>query len=227
MDRMKHRCVEAKKSPLSAGIVERFEAIVTDSENRYAYSDILKLIDFYLLHPLNEEKYAQEILRDTFHWRKKRKASDGSESFFLYPDKMFQQMLETSGLKDNICFLYTENATKKALVDMDLSSSHICPVHPRAVLNMNSQSKIVEDDDGNLKVETTNAEPGWRCFFRHIRNAFAHNNVSFFENGTVLLKDFQRNNDKQNDKKMTAAILIRFDTLFEWIQMIETDQENN
>ena len=51
------------------------------------------------------------------------------------------------------------------------------------------------------------------------RLQFAHNNVFFFENGNILLKDYQRDGDKQKDKKVTAAILIEFDTLFEWIRL--------
>jgi hypothetical protein len=57
------------------------------------------------------------------------------------------------------------------------------------------------------------------------KKCIAHNNVLFFENGNILLKDYQRDGDKQRDKKVTAAILIKFDTLFEWIRLIETDQE--
>ena len=220
----KHRCDVQKVSPLTTGIRDKLEAIVADSGNEYTYSDILKLIDFYLLHPLNEDKYAQSILRDTFHWRTKRKSKDGTETMVLHTDSMFQQMLSLSGLKDNVAYTYTNNATKKVLRDMDFGS-YMCADHPRAVLNMSSQSKIVEDDDGKLIVETSNTEAGYRCIFRHIRNAFAHNNVFFFENGNILMKDYQRKDDKQDDKTVTAAILIKFDTLFDWIRLIETDQE--
>jgi hypothetical protein len=145
----------------------------------------------------------------------------------LYPDKLFHTMLELSGLKDNISFTYTEKQTKKALQAMDLDNSHICPLHTRAVLNMDCKMEIVEDDEGNLSAQISDHEAGYRCLFRHIRNAFAHNNVFFFENGNILLKDYQRDGDKQKDKKVTAAILIEFDTLFEWIRLIETDQERS
>ena len=221
----KHRCGEHKITPLKTTLRNRFEELVSNEENSYTYLDILKLIDFYLFHPLNEDKYAQLILRDIFHWRNTRKNKDGTETWVLYTDSMFQQMLSLSGLKDNITYTFTDNATKKALRDMDLAESYMCALHPRAVLNMNSQPKIVEDNDGNLTVETSNTEAGYRCIFRHIRNAFAHNNVFFFENGNILLKDYQRKDDKQDEKKVTVAILIKFDTLFEWIKMIETDQE--
>lgn len=221
----KHRCTERKATYIDTGITEQFEVIVSDEENGYTYSHILKLIDFYLLHPLNEEKYAQAILRDRYHWRIKSKDIKGNEIWKLSPEKLFQTMLETSGLKDNISFTYTDKHTKKALQLMDLDNSHICPLHTRAVLNMDCKMEIIEDDEGNLSAQVSEHEAGYRCLFRHIRNAFAHNNVFFFENGNVLLKDYQRDGDKQKDKKVTAAILIKFDTLFEWIQFIETDQE--
>lgn len=221
----KHRCSEHKTTTLETPLCNRFEELVSNEENNYTYSDILKLIDFYLLHPLNEDKYAQSILRDTYHWRIKSKDNQGREIWKLYPDKLFPAMLEMSDLKDNTVFTYTEKHTKKALQSMDLDNSHICATHPRAVLNMDCKKEIVEDDEGKLSVDISDHEAGYRCLFRHIRNAFAHNNVFFFENGNVLLKDYQRDGDKQKDKKVTAAILIRFATLFEWIQMIETDQE--
>ena len=225
MVHIEHRCDENKTAYLSVELVTQFNTIIESVENPYTYSDFLKLMDFYLIHPLNEERYAQKILRDTFHWRQKRKVKNGAESFVLNADSMFRQMLKVSGLENNVRYTYTENATKIALQDMDLAGSYICAAHPRAVLHMNSNTKIVEDNEGNLTVETTNTEAGYRCIFRHIRNAFAHNNVFFYDNGNILLKDYQRNNDKQIDKKVTAAILIKFDTLFDWIQLIETDQE--
>ena len=132
----KHRCGERKTTFIDTGIIEQFESIVSNEENEYSYSSILKLIDFYLLHPLNEEKHAQAILRDRYHWRIKSKDKSGNEILKLYPDKLFHTMLELSGLKDNISFTYTEKQTKKALQAMDLDNSHICPLHTRAVLNM-------------------------------------------------------------------------------------------
>lgn len=221
----KHRCGERKTTFIDTGIIEQFESIVSNEENEYSYSSILKLIDFYLLHPLNEEKHAQAILRDRYHWRIKSKDKSGNEILKLYPDKLFHTMLELSGLKDNISFTYTDKQTKKLLQAMDLDNSHICSLHTRAVLNMDCKMKIVEDDEGDLSVQISEHEAGYRCLFRHIRNAFAHNNVFFFENGNVLLKDYQRDGYKTKDKKVTAAILMKFDTLFEWIRLIETDQE--
>ena len=221
----KHQCTECKTTFIDTGIIERFEAIASDEENDYSYSSILKLIDFYLLHPLSVEKHAQDILRDKYHWRIKSKDKSGNQIWRLHTEKLFPTMLKISGLKDNISFTYTGKQTENVLQSMNLDKSHICSLHTRAVLNRDCKKEIVEDDDGKLSVKISSPEAGYRCLLRHIRNAFAHNNVLFFENGNVLLKDYQRDGDKQRDKKVTAAILIKFDTLFEWIRLIETDQE--
>lgn len=102
----KHRCTERKTTFIDTGIIEQFETLVLDEDNEYSYSSILKLIYFYLLHPLNEEKHALDILKDKYHWRIKSKDKSGNEILKLYPDKLFHTMLELSGLKDNISFTY-------------------------------------------------------------------------------------------------------------------------
>ena len=52
--------------------------------------------------------------------------------------------------------------------------------------------------------------------FTHIRNAFAHGNTYFFENGNVLLED-------KDGNKITARILIAVQTLVDWIRLIDKD----
>ncbi len=52
----------------------------------------------------------------------------------------------------------------------------------------------------------------------HIRNAFAHGNTYFFNNGNVLLTD------KDNRGKLTASILIKQQTLIDWIKLIDSNE---
>lgn len=51
----------------------------------------------------------------------------------------------------------------------------------------------------------------------HIRNAFAHGNTYFFPNGNVLLED-------KNGSTITAMILIKQQTLLDWIKIIDCDE---
>lgn len=51
----------------------------------------------------------------------------------------------------------------------------------------------------------------------HIRNAFAHGNTYFFPNGNVLLED-------KNGSTITAMILIKQQTLLDWIKLIDCNE---
>lgn len=51
----------------------------------------------------------------------------------------------------------------------------------------------------------------------HIRNAFAHGNTYFFPNGNVLLED-------KNGSTTTAMILIKQQTLLDWIKIIDCNE---
>lgn len=69
-------------------------------------------------------------------------------------------------------------------------------------------------DDNEPKAKSGKPE----AFFTHIRNSFAHGNTYFFDNGNVLLEDKNRSN-------ITAMILIRQQTLLDWISLIDKDQK--
>lgn len=52
----------------------------------------------------------------------------------------------------------------------------------------------------------------------HIRNSFAHGNTYFFDDGTVMLED------KDQRGSITARIIIKVETLFAWIHLIDKDE---
>lgn len=53
----------------------------------------------------------------------------------------------------------------------------------------------------------------------HIRNAFAHGLTYFFDNGNVLLED------KDQRGTITARIILRMQTLLDWIALIDKEQK--
>ncbi len=73
--------------------------------------------------------------------------------------------------------------------------------------------QLVDDEKPQPKSGTSKAD----ALLAHIRNAFAHGNTYFFDNGNVLLED----KDKSNT---TAMILIRQQTLLDWINLIDKEQ---
>lgn len=66
-------------------------------------------------------------------------------------------------------------------------------------------------EDGQITPGPSKAE----CLFTHIRNAMAHGNTFFFDNGNVLLED-------KDKGKITAMILISVQSLVEWIRIIDS-----
>ncbi len=106
------------------------------------------------------------------------------------------------------------SSIKDTLLQCDLSNSLICPVHPRIVV----QQKYSVTVDENEKITFAGGgENRIVCLFRHIRNAFAHGNTYFFDNGTVLLED-------KDGSKITAEILVNQQTLLDWIKIIDKDE---
>lgn len=53
----------------------------------------------------------------------------------------------------------------------------------------------------------------------HVRNAFAHGNTYFFKDGTMLLED------KDQRGNITARIIIKVETLFAWIKLIDKNEK--
>ena len=87
--------------------------------------------------------------------------------------------------------------------------------HPRAILLQ--KYSITVDENEKFKF-SGGGENHVNCLFRHIRNSFAHGNTYFFDNGNVLLED-------KDNSKITAAILIKQQTLLDWIRVIDKEEQ--
>lgn len=93
-----------------------------------------------------------------------------------------------------------KNIDGKAMeTEIDIDRPRLCCI----------QKFTVKDDQG----VSPNGSPA-ECLFTHIRNAFAHGNTYFFDNGNVLLED-------KDGSKITARILIAVQTLLDWIRLID------
>ena len=108
-------------------------------------------------------------------------------------------------------FCIIRNKTiKDTLRQMDLSNERICVSHARAVLAQN----FTYESDENENVKIKSSESRINAIFRHTRNSFAHGNTYFFPNGNCLLLD-------KDGSKITAAILIPKQSLWEWISIVD------
>ena len=73
---------------------------------------------------------------------------------------------------------------------------------------------IKDEDEPKAKDNMGDAD----IVLRHIRNAFAHGNTYFFDNGNVMFED-------KNNRTITARIILRQQTLLDWISIIDDKQK--
>lgn len=204
-------------------------------QSQFSLQEKVDIVDFYLTHDLADADLAREILRDKYGW----KNSSGK----LNSTVLLNHMLQEAGLSNSICFLRSDSIddtlVKMGFVNSDTvkkaknnvverQNLRICIECPRGVLKWRYKSTITEDEElkfissknSNSPQEEEDDETNDQheamlsCLFRHIRNSFAHNNTYFFENGNLLLIDFDSKN------KVSAMLLIRQQTLLDWRALI-------
>lgn len=184
--------------------VELAHKKISFSAISYTNDEFKTIISFFLLEaPIEKEKTDgsknQKSLKD-YEWYGNPKLSN-----------LERELLKSSDIP-MFCFIKSDsiNETLKQMLLFD----NICTEHPRAVLKLNYKVTVYES--GQTELQTT--ESRMECLFRHIRNALAHNCIYSFENGNILLEDIETN------KSISARILIKKDTLLEWIKIIKNEK---
>ena len=198
MDGFVHRCSDAKVSKTAN------KKSLTASPFSYAQIDMLW--DFYVTHTISGGSGLERSVSD-YGWKKDDNKKDG------YP-ALEKELIEKAGLSNNICFIRSRTC-KDTMSAMNLSNDEICIEHPRAILLQ--KYSITVDENEKFKF-SGGGENHVNCLFRHIRNSFAHGNTYFFDNGNVLLED-------KDNSKITAAILIKQQTLLDWIRVIDKEEQ--
>ena len=131
-----------------------------------------------------------------------------------YPIK---EMLQVAGIEDLCIKVLPASSINKTLQKAGLDSGKIGTDEEIAIdidkPRIVCLTPFYVSDDDPPKVRMGNAE----SILTHIRNAFAHGNTYFFENGNTLLEDKNRN-------IITARILLKLQTLLDWIGLIDKEQ---
>lgn len=168
-------------------------------------ADVSLIWDFYVTHAFSGGS-GQEITLESYGWNDKDADLNRLESL----------LMKSAGVSALCCIRAT--TIKDTLGACDMSNEMICIEHPRIVLQQKYSISINE----NEKIKFgggSGTENRIKCLFRHIRNAFAHGNTYFFENGNVLLED-------KDGTKVTARILIPQQALLEWIGIIDRNRNS-
>lgn len=175
-------------------------------DSPFSYAQIDMIWDFYVTHTISGGSGLSRTLLD-YGWENtnNQKTGYGAVEKELLSSKYFEK----------ICFIRAKEC-KDTLSAMDLSNDMVCSSHTRAVLLQ--KFHIIIDENESIKYDSSSqAESKLNALFRHLRNSFAHANTYFFDDGTVLLEDYE-------GKKITASILINQQTLLDWIRFIDKNQ---
>lgn len=175
------------------------------SESLFSFAQIDMIWDFYVTHALGGSSGQKRELTD-YGWKKTETGQGGYK-------ELESALIEKAGI-EKICFIRAKTCND-TLMAMDLANDRICVDHPRAVLLQNFTTTV----DENERIRFAGGgENRIDCLFRHLRNAFAHGNTYFFENGTALLED-------KEGQKTTAKILVKQQTLLDWIMIVDKEQQ--
>lgn len=183
-------------------ILQNYEKALTEME--FEPEQVIRILNFYLFNaPIikndkGNAKFGLKSLKE-YGWMGNSKLS-----------RLEGKLLKASEI-GIFCFIKADSINE-TLNSMDLNDK-ICIDHPRAILKQNIRISVHEDGTTVVAPQETRME----CLFRHIRNAFAHNQTYIFDNGNVLLEDSEEN------EKISARILIPKGSLLKWINITESE----
>lgn len=187
-----HSCEEGKTE------LSGYKMSINDSD--FTPEQISMIWDFYVVRSFASTTGLGRTLKD-YGWSATAKGTRGHL-------ELEKQLMKDAGVSE-LCTIRSKTI-KDTLAAMDMSSSRICIKHPRIVLMQDYSVSVDENENFSF----SNDEGRIKCVFRHIRNALAHGNTYFFDNGNMLLLDY-------NGNTCSAAILIPQHCLLSWIAVVD------
>lgn len=174
----------------------------------YSSEEIAELFRFYVLEapvlkPDQTSKSPNLRSLKNLGWK------DGSAL-----NRLERKLLQASGM--NSFIILGSTSISSTLEEMKLTD-RICIAHPRCVLQRPTTLKLQEDGQITQNNRGTDVNR-MQCLFRHLRNGFAHGCIRVFDKQAVLIEDY----NTQGASTQTAAILLKAQTLLDWIEIIET-----
>lgn len=145
-----------------------------------------------------------------------RKASDYGLSSLPWDEMKRIAAMDASNVK-----ILLANSINKTLASFDLEITEGEGSHKRFVAIEVDIPKIVCStpysiaDEDPPKGKVGEAE----SVLTHIRNSFAHGRTYFFDNGNILLED------KDQRGTITARIILRVQTLLDWVCLIDKNEK--
>ena len=138
-----------------------------------------------------------------------------------YGKKQFpwKEMIRVAGIDVNDVKILCANNINKTLVNYGLCVEKKSNGYPEEIEIDDCKIICVTpfsiSDEERPKPKCGDAE----SVLTHIRNSFAHGNTYFFDNGNVLFED------KDNRGTITARMLLKQQTLLDWIFLIDSERK--
>lgn len=174
------------------------------NQTNFTHEQVAIIWDFYVTKSVAESA------------SQKRKISDYGYSQFPW-----KEMLNLSGITSDNVKILLANTINKTLDSFDLTIIE--------GKGDNKHNKAIEIDEPKIVCltpytiadeESPKARVGEaESVLTHIRNSFAHGNTYFFDNGNVLFED------KDMRGTITARIILKQQTLLDWISLIDKEQK--
>ena len=175
-------------------------------ESSFSREDETVIWDFYVTKSLSHASSQHRWL------------SDYHQDDFTRPFNLMKRMMMAAGVKDEQCKIVTGKSMNKGLEQLNLladTNVGISTDNPRIAC------LIPSDREGEGKQYSEK-----KCVINvmvHARNALAHGNTYFFDNGFVMLEDFIF--DKfTRVTTTTARMLFHKNTLLAWIKLFDKEK---
>ena len=184
-------------------------------EMGYSEQQVTAIMDFYVSHAICKTCSNKREVTG-YGWKGNQSKTEG------YP-ALLNALLDNARIynlehETNFAIIYGEKM-EKTLFEMGFTTEdkklrdEICVMHPRIALI--GEHNISYDENDSEIVKIINRETDVLCLLRHIRNAFAHS-LTFEYNDKLFLVD-----KNERGGSITACILIRKQTLLDWISIID------
>lgn len=174
------------------------------NQTKFTHEQVAIIWDFYVTKSIAESA------------SQKKRISDYGHSQFPW-----KEMLTVAELQNNNVKILLANSINKTLENYDLTVIE--------GKGDNKHNKAIEIDEPKIVCLTpytiADEEPPKarvgeaESVLTHIRNSFAHGNTYFFDNGNVLFED------KDIRGTITARIILKQQTLLDWISLIDKEQK--
>lgn len=192
-----HQLHTRKKYKFMKTIIQKYKKSI--NEAGFSERQILILWDFYVTKSMSST--AAQC----------RKPSD-----YGIKQLNINSLMKTAGISDGCSKFLLADTMKKTLKAMDLSYSGKKGAAveidiDRVRIAFTTPYSISDDEPPKAKEGYSHA----KSLFIHMRNAFAHGNTYFFDNGNALFED-------RKDSNVTAMILINKKTLLDWIVQVDS-----